>query len=641
MLENNQPQVDPSTRAVINTNFDTTNIVPMEESRPRILRTLKSCRDVLFNHCGPQSRYAMLINNMSAGTTFEPNIFTRDGIRILSSVEFLSPLERYIKELLTYVGQRVDNIAKDGTTTSMLFSDLLIDKMLTSQQISEVSQTLSFFDINETVDDVFSRILEELKKYTFTVESTAKQTEVDEETKVKTAGIIAYMQALSSSGGNHELAFAMKEIFEKSPSISWDFITSRHSIKETGKSFNVEVDECDFKIRCITGQEGILNIELGTEYLEDDVKVIVFTTPINDIGFKTESLKKYLQDIDKNTPVVIISNSISGSLLTMINDLNSVRTKKITYWQYSSEYKNSGVSYNYELYVLGAIAGIQPFDTDDMHDDLDEKLHVFTAPKVYYHDTYMEFFGIVHGNIVSNLHPYYAHPETATKFYKETRSVLEKQIALYKEGHKVDGRICGLFTEMLNKLACVHRPQLRLGGPAHEQVANADVVQDVQGAIMSSLKHGFLINGPWSLRAAVNSAISNYTVKHDDKYALGSLLFSCIADSIKEITDFLIKENKFGKSPALSIYFDSIQADSSKYINILDTSVRDYYDFVTEVEDGNLDKKTLLYTTYPILQPLAVTTELLKRVKELIIKFIFTNQIIVYGAVMVNKDNKE
>ena len=635
MLENNPPQVDPSTRAVINTNFDTTNIVSMKDSLPRILTTLKSCRNVLFNHCGPQSRYAMLINNMSAGTNFEPNIFTRDGIRILSSVEFLSPLERYIKELLTYVGQRVDNIAKDGTTTSMLFADLFLDKMLTAGE--EIHENLSFFDINEIIDDVFDRIKKHLETYTFTVESTAGQPEIDEETKIKTAGIIAYMQALSSSGGNHELAIAMKEIFEKSPSISWDFITYHHSIKETGKAFNVEVAESDFKIRCITGQENICNIELNTEYLENNVKVIVFTTPINDMGFKTDSLKKYLQDLSNDTPVVIISNSISGSLLNLINDLNSVRSKKITYWQYASEYKNSGVAYNYELIVLGAIAGIQPFDMDDDHDDLDEKLHVFTAEKVHYHDTYMEFFGIVQGAVESNLHPYYAHPETATKFYAETRHNLEKQLALYKEGHKVDGRLSGLFSEMLNRLACIHRPQLRLGGPAHEQVANADVVQDVQGAIMSSLKHGFLINGPWSLRTAVVSAREEYLKSSTTK--LGETIFNSIIDSLKEITDFLIKENKFDSE--LDDYFNHTPS-ADKYINILDRhqDLRDYYDFVAEVKAGDLENKKLLYTSYPVLQPAMMTTELLKRIKELIIKFIFTNQIIVYGAVMVNKDEE-
>ena len=43
-------RVDPSMRAVVNTNFDTTNIVSMEESLPQILHTLKRCQNILKDH---------------------------------------------------------------------------------------------------------------------------------------------------------------------------------------------------------------------------------------------------------------------------------------------------------------------------------------------------------------------------------------------------------------------------------------------------------------------------------------------------------------------------------------------------------------------------------------------------------------
>ena len=228
MEESNR--LDPSTRAVINTNFDTNNIVPMDESLPRIKTTLQKCQKILKNHCGPQSGYAMLVNNMSAGVNFEPNVFTRDGIRILQAVEFLSPLERYIKELLTYVGQRVDNVAKDGTTTSMLFSSYFLEAAVDRAHLVK-DNNLSVFEVNKIVEKAFDDIVKALDKYTFNIEKINNTEEVDEEVKVKTAGLVAFMQALSSSGGNVELALAMKEIFEKSPSMAWDFITSHNSIK--------------------------------------------------------------------------------------------------------------------------------------------------------------------------------------------------------------------------------------------------------------------------------------------------------------------------------------------------------------------------------------------------------------------------
>ena len=638
MEESNR--LDPSTRAVINTNFDTNNIVPMDESLPRIKTTLQKCQKILKNHCGPQSGYAMLVNNMSAGVNFEPNVFTRDGIRILQAVEFLSPLERYIKELLTYVGQRVDNVAKDGTTTSMLFSSYFLEAAVDRAHLVK-DNNLSVFEVNKIVEKAFDDIVKALDKYTFNIEKINNTEEVDEEVKVKTAGLVAFMQALSSSGGNVELANAMKEIFEKSPSMAWDFITSHNSIKENGKPFSVEVAEYDTRLRCITGQEGILNAELGTEYIENNVKVIVSTIPVDDMGAKTDSLKKYLRESDPNTPIILISRMLAGTILTEIQDINLKRAKKIAYWQYSPEYKIAGLAYDYEILITAAIAGVIPFDMDEENDFIVEDKHVFTAEKVHFHDTYMEFYGVVK-NATSNLHPMYAHPETATQFYADTRHTLEKQLELYKEGHKVDGKMGGLFTEMLNKIACIHRPQLRLGGPAHEQIANADVVQDVQGAIMSSLKHGFLINGPMAIRCAIHDVIESY--EHDtsiNSANTGTFIKTILKDMfdcISKITDYLVTENKCCNASeemsddAMQLFSDNPEI----YLNVLDGKHRQFREFLSKVENN---EDTENYgSTYPVLQPVTITTELLKRVRELLLKFILTNQIIVYGAVMVKEE---
>ena len=84
-------EVDPGQRVVVNSDFDTNNIASMDRMKDHIIHALDVCIDILKAHCGPQAGYAMLVNSMSINQSFEPNIFTRDGIRILSSVEFMSP----------------------------------------------------------------------------------------------------------------------------------------------------------------------------------------------------------------------------------------------------------------------------------------------------------------------------------------------------------------------------------------------------------------------------------------------------------------------------------------------------------------------------------------------------------------------
>ena len=92
---------EPPARLVVNSNLGLTNVVNIEDSKPIICNTLKTCIEMLSAHCGPLARYAMLLNGYTSGEQFEPSVFTRDGIRILSAVEFVSPLERYVQDLLT------------------------------------------------------------------------------------------------------------------------------------------------------------------------------------------------------------------------------------------------------------------------------------------------------------------------------------------------------------------------------------------------------------------------------------------------------------------------------------------------------------------------------------------------------------
>ena len=641
-------RVDPSMRAVVNTNFDTTNIVSMEESLPQILHTLKRCQNILKDHCGPQSGYAMLVNNMSAGINFEPNVFTRDGIKILSSIEFLSPLERYIKDLLTYVGTRVDNTAKDGTTTSMLFSALFLEKILNCTDKIK-SFNLTFFQMNKAIEQAFSTILQLIDKNKFTIEKILEKP--DEKTtegeKVLTAGKIAFMQALSSSGGNVELALAMKEIFEKSPSIAWDFITSHNSIKETGKAFQVETSEYDIHFKCITSQADVLNSALNTEFEEENVTVMIITDLLSAGSFKTSAVLDYVRNFDTDKSLAIICPYIDASFQSQIANLNELRHKYISVWQYCAESRVASMSYPYELLITSAIAGALPFNQDKESNKVLAK-HVFEAKKLHYHDTYMDFYGIVDTQ-GSTLHPFYADPSKSTPFYTQTKEAIQKQITLYKEGHKPDGKMYGLFMELLNKLACIHRPTLRLGGPAHEQLANADVVQDVQGAIMSSLKHGFFVDGVNSMLTNmqlayedVNNKAETLEGKDRDVAEFQKLILENMCDAminIREVVHGYVAWFSTDENGRITL------PDADVYCNVLDGEPRHLSDYLDEIanftsEDIETPKAIEMGTTYPVLQPVTITIELLKRIQELLMKFINTNKIVVYGGVVVNEENK-
>ena len=641
-MANENAALDTSdvTRVIVNSNLNTDNIASIDKELPTIEHTLERCAEILKSHCGPQSGYAMLVNNFKSG--FEPNVFTRDGIRILSAVEMMSPLERYVKELLTYIGTKVDNNAKDGTTTSMLFSALFLKNMLMKHDVFKKSG-LSFFQLDRAVKKAFKLFQDNLVKDTYTINRLCgckPEEEVDEVRALNTAGKIAFMQALSSSGGNLELALAMKQIFEQSPRKSWEFITSHHSTKESGKEFQVEVDEYDTKLRCTLNSIKGLDKELNTKYEEENVLCFIYPEYLDDLSVKTDAIKEFLTNIPPTQPTVFIAQHMSATVVKVVNELNETREKPITLWQYAAEARLSGQSWPWELIILCAISGIEPFSMSTS--DIITDANFFMAPRVKWEEQYMFFYDVVEKLPNTCLHPFYVDPDKATNFYKNTLKAAETKLNACLDGHNPDTKMTGIFTEILNKLTCIHRPLLRLGGPSHIQVANADVVQDVQGAIMSSLKHGFLISGPIAWYRATTAALSEANrFKSDNELNVKiNRISTLILETCKSVIEEILE----------TIYEGKISVENFSHDNYLNALFDDHtplsmLEYVTKINqlkpDTDLDELGDLGMTYPVLQPIAITKELVVRTHELLMKFINTNKIVVFGGVVVEPENNQ
>lgn len=632
--------LDPGTRRVVNQNTGITNILEMDASEAKIIDTLNRCIDILKGHCGPQSGYAMLLEDNSAGMEFQPSLFTRDGIRILSAVEFMSPMEKYLKDLLTYVGGRVDNNAKDGTTTTMLFSALFLRELM--QRRGDIQKpNLSFFKMQKLVDVLFNDILSTIDRmYKFDVNriaGVAADVELTEEDAMRAAGKIAFVQAMSSSGGNIELATAMKAIFEKTPRVAWEFITSKNSKKEIGKSFQVDVDDFDSRIRCICTTPYSLNKALGTEYCEENVRVIVVPGALNDGSMETSEISDILDIIPPDQPCLLMATYIPASIITKVNVLNQSRMKSITIWQYSPEQQLAGLDYPWELMALLAISCVEPplyTPTDRITID-----NTFIAKKVHWHDTYMDFFGVLDMEEGSCLHPFYGHPEKATTFYNECIEQVTDILGDYKDGHKPDGKMYGFFQEVLNRLACVHRPTLRLGGPLHEQYANKDVVQDVQGAIMSSLVNGFMVNGTFGLYFSVPSAYAEDNGSWKKEAVFSDIVAGTITSALQEVLATIFTVPSISAEEMLNgSAMNAMRKDPDLYQNVLAESNLPFScsGFMSQLEDGTLDDDAAA-CSYPVAQPIVITRELLKRTAELLMKFINANKIVVIGGVVVDE----
>lgn len=619
-------------RDIVDTNIDITNSTSLDDVRPIILSTLTDLRNNLAEHCGPRSKYAMLVDTNN--DIFSPNIFTRDGIRILKSFEYISPLQRYVKDLITYIGERVDAKAKDGTTTSMLLAMDFLKFCLEKKLDKQVN--MDMFSYKKLVERIFAKVERSFEAMSFTTEELTTYLGLDpnnEEHICQVAGCIAFIQAMSSSGGDLELAKAMREIYAASPKVSWDFISFTQSSQETDKQFDVETPPYDYRIRAITSLEGMLNAGIGTEYNHINMNVIVFDAGVAMGSMLLEDLTRYLEEYTDEKGLAIIAPMVDSSILSKIKRMNVPRLEQglgpIGVFGFSPEQRIAGQDLPWELRVLAAIAGKQPVTPEEFI--ITPEKNVFTADVLHWANSYLEFHGIIpeqDTTTTSKLHPYYANPSKATAFYADMVSTVMKNIHECKAGHIKDSRVLSLFMEILNDLVCVRRPKLRVGGSTHDHIANRDVVQDVQGAIMSSLNNGFILNGIGTLVAAMH----NLDKSDCDQLSLD--LLACLHQAAENI-------NKDANRTASDI---EVITDKSCYRNDLSNTgsrhlVKSYIDMLQEpIADEDIP---MLQCTYPVMQPKRIILEMLKRIKELLMKFVVTEKIIIFGGVVMGdkKDN--
>lgn len=603
-----------SAKLVINTNLGLTNVIGIDDSEDIIHETLETCRNILFSHCGPHARYAMLLNGYTAGEKFEPSVFTRDGIRLLSAVEFVSPIERYIQDLITYIGGRVDNFAKDGTTTSMLITAKFIQEVISGRcEFDDVSTV----DVTRYINKYFTDLNKDINKYKFTVEKIAELINFDysEADLIKAASMVAYMQALSSSGGNTQLAECVREIFASSPKMAWDFISYQNNPKESDVPYSVYTPEYDikFKASLATASSNIFNKALGTEYEEEDVRCIIVSDGILPEAFNTIEIMQYVSNYPTDKPLMIVSPSIDPNIIREIDKLNRQRTVPIAIWQYMSDMRVRNSGLDFELRITNAICGCTPYEyRTDISEKMSDK-YTFVAKRVHFFGGYIHIYDTAPKLEDSCLHPYYVDKTKATAYYNDLREAIETQLDLYDNNARSEMQMRSYLVETLNRLACVHRPTLYVGGTVHDQVANADVVQDVLGAIMSSLKHGFFVNGVWSFFDIVRT-LSNHS---------NDVVQECLCNAIRSVWNHL-----YNKST------DLYQLDKGSYWNILNDKPSNVEFFIKDM-DGYAKENN-----YPILHPVGIYTELLKRMNELAIRFMLTDKIIVRGGVVMPEDKQ-
>lgn len=562
-----------SDRVSITDGNGATNSVNDIEYYTYIRDTCVQIYNILVAHCGPLATDALIItNNPNNMKDRHYAIFTKDGINIVKSIEFTSPIQQHIQSLIVYIGERVDSLSHDGTTTSMMLFTKLVqlyfDEIIKDAQAETVTDRRA---MRSDLQTCLKELLGYLNEDVITIDRFAEDFNVS---KMEALSFIARHQAMLSSKGDTELSDAIVEVVQSLPVELYGVYTVSQSKVEADQRFNVLRDDFNFSLP-VQFNLSDMNVNMGTEYYnehcdiivsEDDLKpgnmaLEIVVQFIKEFRAEAFPLQLELEDIDldtgritvrddnkelpaipagtplqlavsgnplkdglwiyngpdqpvtrpsKKNDLVLITKSLHSVLHEEIEKINRKSVNKIVVFTMTTPNP-----YSSKCTVLSALLNVAGVYHLSEHLEDPSKKYLIKDAKVHLKHRRL-YVSNLYKKDGSQYHPYYNDP---TLFEPYTQMVQEIKTAIgeYSSGRvrietAMDHARYQDYVEIFRRMICAEVKQLQICGMTHDVLADADVLKDSFGAVLASLENGFVLDGYLKL----NSYIQRH--KFEGKY---------------------------------------------------------------------------------------------------------------------------
>lgn len=614
-------------RLVADSNVGVHNVLSRDKFREYVVNEMTLVSDTLSPHCGPFAKYGMIVTG-TGNSAINPLMFTKDGIRLLAAVEHTALIEAYLKDAIAYIGTRVDAVAKDGTTTSMIFAAECIKNIMSGFPEDSLTTTERQNIMNRIIGDIKT----ELQQASLTHN-------VIPDRKPIQAGVVAFCQAMSSSGGNFDLARCCYELFSSVPPMSWEMIPVTQSCVETDVPFSINKTAYEYRMVAHFHNDNHRNTCLNTQYLTHNPLVFIYEDAISQTSLVTDHLGTYLATaIEGDVPVIVVATHIDSSFIAFIEQMNAGRKEKITLFSpIDTSIDKTGAFIATK--ALRLKSGAKPYTGTPLTLE-----HFATAERVEHSTRYIDFYGIIPGEAQDNIHPYYDESDTSSEymtFVHELKAVIQKRAAMHDANSQI-GTI-NMLQNITNMVVCCHNVEFVIGGSTHESIANFAVVQDVIGATIASLGYNFVINGLYSFLGVLLAASETDT--SDAESIEGTFVkhvYNAFLSAIKVVIGIVYGDDS-----------DHVLMDFKprEYVNALDRKdgsvichdMTDYCEDVVNMLKGDPCATTPaeISKSYPVVQPIKIYEELMDRITELVLRIADTNKVIVPHGVFLNPTNTE
>lgn len=638
--------------AVLDANVGSTNVTEQQKIDEIVFDTFQTITDLLKNHCGPYSTFAI---THSVGDTVTEPTFTNDGINIVKRLSFLNPIQDFARRNIAYIGSRIETRVGDGTTTAMILASSFMKHMTDprNKDLRELLTRIPFSTLAQTYEELRMKLV-------MLENSDVRRIDYNDKCKLRK---IAYAQAYTSSHGDVELSTAIAHLFSKLPREAWSYIYYYREGMETKTRYKVREETDQFTSTVTIMNKNMFNDKLGTSYLSADVKTLVFPDNLTVSDTITwNALEAAIKEsiISELPLVVLCADNIDGYTRKTINDLlvDDIKHNVAIFFHH----REHPVLNDFRiLTLLSRQVDLQPKVFELKAVDVSCSGHDFAINKIFTEeekeeeevkpDGYTALKTFLYKNEDGSVHPF-IHDSEYPQYKQqvdELRSLIDqaKEEAAYRD---INSEVQS-YIRIYNRLYFRKKYMIVVGGLAYDNSAAMDVLLDTVNAVNQTLKEGYT--------AGANSVFCSHLLHLKDQYKkqskaksekdilhqklmyhfVESLLCALedLYSGIQSNSDYSNKE----KSPITLIKEKqkSITNDYSHPIFALTYDCNDgwsLYDLdfkITCTEIGS--------DVDAVMQPASLIPEVLLRIGEVCLKFLKTSSIITENGVYTPPKKKK
>lgn len=585
---------DEGTRQVLNAFVGMTNIIDSKKIDEVMVKTFNDILNILSDYCGPYSKYAMLTD--PDNPTAQPT-FTKDGLNIIRAIEFISPMEKHVKDTMAYISQRVERASGDGTTSSVIMVAaimLSLKRIIADNDITyrEFVDAYSIFasNMDEILDDKCIHAETESELYN-----------------------VALAQAMTSSHGNKQLSKCVAEFYSTIPKQAWEYVTFERERKETSEEISVKVDDSDYSCDARIFDNKFYNTTHGDGFEIEGATLIINIGQMisNSLEFVT-TINKLKDAIANGEKLVIISpDGADPSVRTTIDEIIGRKGNK-----------NIGI-FNLEVFNPTINDHVGLMTTLGVENIKEDEVATFTDVTVKYEEGKLYVSNVVE-QTEDSLHPDYHNKDS--RLYKYLMSI-EDFVDKCKNAvtSREQDTLVKSARRIYNAILLQRQGHIMIGGAAYDNQALVDVVQDTLKATRATLINGATLGLYRTTSESLREFGKSHVVEHADNKDLLIKIIEAYKHGVSALADCFIKHVPDSKR---ALIHDAFKDD-------------DIYNVAIECRRSLLDCLDDDRAEAVVLQPVTVDKELIKRFGEVALKFMFTNRVIIPGGVVVDKQEGE